>query len=160
MRYLFPPNSTVDDGKEILVLELFPMMVCHSCGCRSSDPSVASEFLQIINSKAGVLDLEVIPDISPSLKLLLLSDQSKYWTIALRILSTLLHSFGDLIRNVTNRSGNTTLGVDLSFDQRRLKCLAAKSSLEDLCPGLQLRSQQNGTVGRQAEELHLRLAEL
>lgn len=106
-----------------------------------------------------MFDLDAIPDILPPVKSLLESVHDKYWLTAMAIVSSLLQNFTDVIHDVTTRP-RSAIGVDLSFEQRRSKCLAAKSALEDLGPLLEMLSEQKGAIGHQAEELHLQLGEL
>ncbi|CAD7704236.1 unnamed protein product, partial [Ostreobium quekettii] len=126
---------------------------------RCGDPSVVTDFLDAVGPKNGAFTLELIPEVTPSIDELVLSQHQRYRETALATLSTLLRSFGPVIHETTC-SNLGSLGVDLSFEQRLEKCHSAKMSLQELVPKLERLEARQGLHGRQAKELRRRISNL
>ncbi|GMH33823.1 hypothetical protein BSKO_01657 [Bryopsis sp. KO-2023] len=126
---------------------------------RCNDLSVAEDILSAVQAKRNAFELDLIPDMVPSLKNLLGSSHDKYWLTVMKTIATLLRNFGNVIYDATSRPVSS-LGVDLSFEQRRGKCLAAKAALQELLPRMEYLKEQKGAVGRQAEQLRQQLEAL
>lgn len=79
-------------------------------------------------------------------------------TAALAFGLTLLAGFAQMISDTCNRG--CAPGVDLTAEDRREKCLAAKAALLELCPVLEDCTTRSGNSKRQVGELLSRIQSL
>lgn len=110
-------------------------------------------------SKNGAFALELIPDVVASIEELVDSKHKKFRETAFATLSMLLRNFGRVIRDTTS-SRVSSLGVNLSFEQRQEKCQSAKMSLQEMLPKLGKMEHGPGMHGRKARDLQRRIRDL
>lgn len=83
-----------------------------------------------------LLKLDYCSQIVACLHFLLVSAHEMYVQTAVETAHVLLRTFGQVIQQ-TCQPGVTSVGVDLSFEDRRNKCDSVRSSLKQLCLPLQ-----------------------
>lgn len=86
----------------------------------------------MIRDSPQLLKLDNCCHIVSCLKLLLVNAHKSYLQTAVETALVLLSTFGDVIQQ-TCRQDVRSVGVDLSFDERKTKCQNAKDSLKQLC---------------------------
>ena len=91
----------------------------------------------MIKDSPQLLKLDHCCHIVSCLQLLLVTAHQSYLQTAVETALVLLSTFGDVIQQ-TCREGVRSVGVDLSFDERKTKCQNAKDSLKQLCHPLQV----------------------
>lgn len=90
----------------------------------------------MIKDSPHLLKLEHCCQLVSCLQLLFVTAHQTYIQTAVETAFTLMSSFGEVIKQ-TCRQDVSSVGVDLSFDERRSKCLTARASLKQLCQPLQ-----------------------
>lgn len=110
-----------------------PSDMCDVCAV---DASVAMDVLSMIKDSPHLLKLEHCCHLAPCLHLLFVTAHQTYIQTAIETAFTLMNTFGEVIQQ-TSRQGVSSVGVDLSFDERRSKCLTARASLKQLCQPMQ-----------------------
>lgn len=98
-----------------------------------------------------LLKLDHCCQIVSCLQLLLGSAHQAYAQTAVETALVLLRTFGEVIQQSCQQS-LTSVGVDLSFEERKSKCESVKDSLKQLCLPLQGLTNRSGpcqaTAGR------------
>lgn len=91
----------------------------------------------MIKDSPQLLKLDNCCDIVSCLQLLLVTAHKSYLQTVVETALVLLSTFGDVIQQTCRRDVRS-VGVDLSFDERKTKCQKAKDSLQQLCHPLQV----------------------
>ncbi|CAG9464315.1 unnamed protein product [Pedinophyceae sp. YPF-701] len=100
---------------------------------RGQDASVACDVLPVMMSSRQKLGLESLPDLCPVLRVMLESRQDRHRSTALDAVTGMVRSFGPTITGTLQAAeGRRAPGVDLSFEERMVRCEAARSGLEGL----------------------------
>ncbi|KAK9835103.1 hypothetical protein WJX84_012191 [Apatococcus fuscideae] len=121
----------------------------------AADPSATMDALHAKSSGysiLGSLQLESCAEAAGLLIPLLSSPHSRHLDAGLDALSSLLASFVEVIREACARAPGS-MGVDLSFEMRRERCLSLKSALQNLQPQLMSHAQEGAPMRLKA--LHL-----
>ena len=90
----------------------------------------------MIKTSPQLLQLENCCQIVSCLHLLLFSAHVSYAQTAVETALILVQTFGDMVSQACQDS-MSTIGVDLSFEERKSKCTLVRNSLKQLCPSLQ-----------------------
>lgn len=101
-----------------------------------ADASVAMDFLSTTKNSPQLLKLDHCCQIVSCLQLLLASVHQAYVQTAVETALVLLKTFGEMIKQTCQRN-ETSVGVDLNFDERKSKCQTARHDLKELCLPLQ-----------------------
>jgi hypothetical protein len=109
-------------------------------------------------SKKDALTLSACADAAPVIAMCLQSRTEEFMTVALAFGLTLLAGFAQMISDTCNRGA--AVGVDLTAEDRREKCLAAKAALLELCPILEACTTKTRNIQRQVGELLSRIHSL
>lgn len=111
---------------------LFP----DTCDVCAADASVVMDVLSMIKDSPHLLKLDNCCQIVSCLQLLIVTAHQTYVQTAVETALVLLSTFGEVIQQ-TCRRDVSSVGVDLSFDERKRKCQNARASLKQLCYPLQ-----------------------
>jgi len=101
-----------------------------------ADASVAMDVLVMTQSSPQLLKLDHCCQIVSCVQLLIMNTHEAYVQTAVETALVLLRTFGEVIQQ-TCRQGTSSVGVDLSFEDRRNKCESVRNSLKQLCLPLQ-----------------------
>ena len=102
----------------------------------AADASVAMDVLGMIKDSPHLLKLDNCCQIVSCLQLLFVSSHQNYIQTAVETALVLMSTFGEVIQQ-TCRQDVSSVGVDLSFDERKSKCQNARASLKQLYYPLQ-----------------------
>ena len=91
----------------------------------------------MIKDSTQLLKLDNCCEIVSCLQLLIVTAHKSYLQTVVETALVLLSTFGDVIQQ-TCRQDVRSVGVDLSFDERKTKCQNARDSLKQLCHPLQV----------------------
>ena len=111
------------------------LSLMHTLSC-CADASVAVDVFTMVKTSPQLLQLENCCQIVSCLQLLLFSAHSRYAQTAVETALMLVQTFGDMVSQAC-KENVSTIGVDLSFEERRSKCALVRNSLKQLCPPLQ-----------------------
>ncbi|KAH7824552.1 putative WD40 domain-containing protein [Monocercomonoides exilis] len=129
-------------------------MMCESL-VRIDDVSVTCDILNELLKKKGLLTLDCALILLPHLMTCLTSGVDSYVNTALSAIVMFAKSFGSMIRQT--RSAPVSIGVDLSADERREKCVLANRHFVFVARALkQLAAQRSGvadSIGLRAKEV-------
>lgn len=106
------------------------------CDVRAADASVVMDVLSMIKDSPYLLKLDNCCQIVSCLQLLFVTAHQIYIQTAVETALILMRTFGEVIQQ-TCRQDVSSVGVDLSFDERKSKCQNARASLKQLCYPLQ-----------------------
>lgn len=101
------------------------------------------DVLSTIRDSPQLLKLDYCSQIASCLQLLLATAHETYTLAAVTLATVLLNTFGDVIQQ-TCQQDVSSVGVDLSFEERRSKCQNARDGLKQLCPRLQTLVDRSG----------------
>ncbi len=101
-----------------------------------ADASVAMDVFSMTKNSPQLLKLDHCCQIVSCLQLLLASAHQAYAQTAVETTLVLLTTFGEMIQQTCQRK-ETSVGVDLTFDERKSKCEIARRDLKELCLPLQ-----------------------
>ena len=101
------------------------------------------DVLRAVRDSPQLLKLDYCSQIASCLRLLLVTAHETYIQAAVTLAAVLLNTFGDVIQQ-TCRQDVSSVGVDLSFDERRQKCQNARDGLKQLCQPLQTLVDRTG----------------
>lgn len=131
------------------------LLTCDSC----ADASVTVDWLSVACRRPEAFKLEACSEVVPLLEPLLGSPHDKYVLVALGALQMLLQAFGQVIAAACSQPPSS-VGVDLSFEERQKRCVVAQSSLLTLSPLLQQLCRQPHEIGVQAMQAYESLSQL
>ena len=115
---------------------------CATRGCCThvsscyADASVAMDVFTMTSNSPQLLQLENCCQIVSCLQLLLVSAYPQYVQTAVETAFVVLRTFGEVITQ-TCQEPLSSIGVDLSYEDRRSKCINVKTSLKQLRLSLQ-----------------------
>ena len=101
-----------------------------------ADASVAMDVFSTTKNSPQLLKLDHCCQIVSCLQLLLASAHQAYAQMAVETALALLKTFGEMITQICQQK-ETSLGVDLNFDERKTKCETVRHNLKELCLPLQ-----------------------
>ena len=115
------------------------------------DAAVACMLLEAVSSRADAFELGSLEPLIKLLELLLGSGVEAQVSVGLTVLGLVLRGPGQMVYEVC--SAPKPVGVDLSFETRRSKCLLLKMALEGLGMKIGVLSRSQGPVGTRAQLL-------
>lgn len=113
------------------------------------DVAVACMVVEAVQARQDAFELNSVEPLSKLLELLLASGVEQQQSVGLSALSLVLRGPGHMIRDVCN--GPAPIGVDLSYEQRRNKCLLAKMALEGLGMKVGVLARASGPLAARAQ---------
>lgn len=124
------------EASEAACFALSHGLSCDTCDVGAADASVAMDVLSMIKDSPHLLKLDNCCQIVSCLQLLFVTAHQTYIQTAVETALVLTSTFGEVIQQ-TCRQDVSSVGVDLSFDERKSKCQNARASLKQLCHPLQ-----------------------
>ena len=131
-----PRNWPKLSRANVTCFALLPGPSCDTCDLGAADASVAMDVLSMIKDSPHLLRLDNCCQIVSCLQLLFVTAHQSYIQTAIETALILTSTFGEVIQQ-TCRQDVSSVGVDLSFDERKSKCQNARASLKQLCHPLQ-----------------------
>jgi hypothetical protein len=116
------------------------------------DAAVACMLVESLQSRQDAFELNSVEPLIKLLELLLASGQEQQQGVGLSALALVLRGPGQVVREVCG--GPSPVGVDLSYEQRKNKCLLVKMGLEGLGMKLGVLARGNGPLAARAQ-LHV-----
>lgn len=113
------------------------------------DPAVACMLVEALQGRQDAFELNSVEPLIKLLELLLASGHEQQQGVGLTALSLVLRGPGQVVRDVC--SGPGPVGVDLSYEQRKNKCLLVKMGLEGLGMKVGVLARGNGTLAARAQ---------
>ncbi|XP_056381330.1 katanin p80 WD40 repeat-containing subunit B1 [Hyla sarda] len=123
-----------------------------------NDLSVVVDLLNIINQKASLWKLDLCLTVLPQIDKLLQSKYESYVQTGCISLKLLLQRFLPLITDTL--SAPPSVGVDISREERLMKCKLCYKQLKGLYVLVKSRAMQTGRYGSAFRELHLLMSGL
>ena len=90
----------------------------------------------MVKDSPKILKLDLCGQLTSCLLLLFATTHESYTQTAVETTLVLLRAFGEVIQQTCLQAA-TSVGVDLSFDERKSKCQSVKDGLKQLCHPLQ-----------------------
>jgi hypothetical protein len=116
------------------------------------DAAVACMLVEALQSRQDAFELNSVEPLIKLLELLLASGQEQQQGVGLSALALVLRGPGQVVREVCGGPG--PVGVDLSYEQRKNKCLLVKMGLEGLGMKLGVLARGSGPLAARAQ-LHV-----
>nr|XP_033797615.1 katanin p80 WD40 repeat-containing subunit B1 isoform X2 [Geotrypetes seraphini] len=123
-----------------------------------NDLAVVVDLLNIINQKASLWKLDMCTSVLPQIEKLLLSKYESYVQTGCTSLKMILQRFLPLITE--SLSAPPSVGVDISREERLMKCKMCYKQLQALSSMVKNKAGQSGRHGSAFRELHLLMAGL
>ncbi|MEW5303309.1 MAG: hypothetical protein WDW36_006014 [Sanguina aurantia] len=116
-----------------------------ACARRCGDVGAWSDLFVVLLARREVpFTLDLVADVVALADQVLSSPSQRHASVALEVVSLQLKAFGPVIRDTCSSAAR--MGIDLSFEQRREKCAAAKMALQGLVSKLSLMAH-GGALG-------------
>ncbi|KAF6266536.1 WD40-repeat-containing domain protein [Scenedesmus sp. NREL 46B-D3] len=115
------------------------------------DTAVACMLVEALQSRQDAFELNSVEPLIKLLELLLATGQEQQQGVALSALALVLHGPGQVVREVCGGPG--PVGVDLSYEQRKNKCLLVKMGLEGLGMKLGMLARGSGPLAARTQLL-------
>ena len=120
----------------------------------AADQSSLIDLLNVINLRPFIWNLDIVTMLLPSVSLLLQSKYESYVTVGCNALKLMLKNFGSMIRS--NMQGPVhTVGVDISREERRNKCVESYNMMMSIRALVQKRQTLSGSQGHTYRELYI-----
>ncbi|XP_028931681.1 katanin p80 WD40 repeat-containing subunit B1 [Ornithorhynchus anatinus] len=123
-----------------------------------NDLSVVVDLLNIINQKASLWKLDLCTTVLPQIEKLLQSKYESYVQTGCTSLKLILQRFLPLITDIL--AAPPSVGVDISREERLLKCRLCHKQLKNISGLIKSKSGLSGRHGSAFRELHLLMANL
>jgi hypothetical protein len=123
----------------------------YKAALNQGDAAVACMLVEAVQSRQDAFELNSVEPLIKLLELLLAAGQEQQQAVGLSALALVLRGPGQVVREVCNGPG--PVGVDLSYEQRKNKCLLVKMCLEGLGMKLGVLARGNGAVAARAQLL-------
>ena len=120
----------------------------------AADQSSLLDLLNIINQRPSIWNLDIVTMLLPSVSQLLQSKHESYVTVGCNALKLMLKHFGSMIKS--NMHGPVhTVGVDISREERRNKCIESYDMMMSIRALVQKRQALSGNLGHTYRELYI-----
>ncbi|XP_038609569.1 katanin p80 WD40 repeat-containing subunit B1 isoform X2 [Tachyglossus aculeatus] len=123
-----------------------------------NDLSVVVDLLNIVNQKASLWKLDLCTTVLPQIEKLLQSKYESYVQTGCTSLKLILQRFLPLITDIL--AAPPSVGVDISREERLLKCRLCHKQLKNISSLIKSKSGLSGRHGSAFRELHLLMANL
>lgn len=117
-----------------------------------NDQSVIVDLLSVIVLRPAIWNLDICTTLLPSIGQLLLSKYESYVNNSFTAMKVILKNFATVIKSNIDAPG-TTVGVDISKEERANKCMECYKELVKIRSGILKRQTMAGKVGLQYREL-------
>eukprot|EP00798_Chlamydomonas_sp_ICE-L_P005735 gene5735-6025_t len=130
-----------------------------SAARRCGDSSVGADLLAgMLSRRDSLFSLEAIPELVSVLEGVLVTPNEHHVRAGLEALTLANTAFGTLIRDTCSQAAR--VGVDLSFEQRRDKCMSARVAMQGLTSKLSHVCKHHEALSYKAQDLSGLLATL
>ncbi|XP_069510395.1 katanin p80 WD40 repeat-containing subunit B1 isoform X2 [Ambystoma mexicanum] len=123
-----------------------------------NDLSVVVDLLNIVNQKASLWKLDLCTTVLPQIEKLLQSKYESYVQTGCTSLKLILQRFLPLITDIL--SAPPSVGVDISREERLMKCKLCHKQLRNISNMVKSKAGQGGRHSSAFRELHLLMASL
>lgn len=123
-----------------------------------NDLSIIVDLLGVITNRPGIWNLDLCVSLLPRIYDLLQSKYELYMTVGCDALRLILRTFTPVIK--TNINSSSSVGVDISREERYNKCVKCYQSLLSIRAFLLKRQTMQGKLGHTFRELHILLEAL
>ncbi|KAL1457731.1 hypothetical protein WDU94_007925 [Cyamophila willieti] len=118
-----------------------------------NDGTVMVDLLKSMIPRRNVWNLELCSTILPVIQDLLQSKYEMYITTACDTLNLILRTFGPVIKNNMRWSGGSSIGVDISKEERYKKCVKVYNALQPVKSVLLKKQTVQGKLGQTFRDL-------
>lgn len=123
-----------------------------------NDLSIIVDLLGVITNRPGIWNLDICVSLLPRIYDLLQSKYELYMKVGCDALRLILRTFTPVIK--TNINSSSSVGVDISREERYNKCVKCYQSLLSIRAFLLKRQTMQGKLGHSFRELHILLEAL
>lgn len=124
-----------------------------------NDQAVIVDLLGVITQRPGIWNLDLCGVLLPAIYNLLQSKFEMHITVGCEALRLILRNFSSVIKS-NMMSASSTVGVDISKEERYKKCVRCYNSLVSIRAFLLKRQTVQGKLGHTFRELHILLQNL